>query len=87
MGCGPFKGEDIPPQSTNSLMCQGCEKAVELQEQLTPYIGKMYCPTCIKAIKENNRRTMGGFNKQIPSIQQSTPDTASIPSAKVEEQQ
>lgn len=51
MGCGQSQQEEAKVQ----LLCGGCEKAVESEEQLSPYIGKKYCKDCIKAIKDNNR--------------------------------
>ncbi|PRP88226.1 hypothetical protein PROFUN_04049 [Planoprotostelium fungivorum] len=44
--------------SQNGLQCEGCEKMVSSNEELNPHLGKMYCTECVKAIKQNNRRTV-----------------------------
>eukprot|EP01117_Protostelium_nocturnum_P008783 TRINITY_DN3149_c0_g1_i2.p1 TRINITY_DN3149_c0_g1~~TRINITY_DN3149_c0_g1_i2.p1 ORF type:complete len:126 (-),score=45.92 TRINITY_DN3149_c0_g1_i2:56-433(-) len=38
--------------------CEGCEKEVASEDQLTVHLGKKYCQDCTKAIKGNQRRTM-----------------------------
>jgi len=60
--------QDAPSQS----QCSGCEKIEPDANLLAPYIGKMYCKDCIKAIKDTNRRTMGTLNKTLNQRNPST---------------
>jgi len=60
MGCAETKEDE---SAQNLLVCAGCEKNVENADALLNYIGKKYCRECIKAIKDNNRRTFGTIQR------------------------
>eukprot|EP01119_Soliformovum_irregulare_P001195 TRINITY_DN1090_c0_g1_i1.p1 TRINITY_DN1090_c0_g1~~TRINITY_DN1090_c0_g1_i1.p1 ORF type:complete len:110 (+),score=28.55 TRINITY_DN1090_c0_g1_i1:45-332(+) len=74
---GNFGTKKEKPVEKKGFNCAGCEKEVETEEELKPYIGKMYCSVCIASIKGNNRRTMG-------SIQRTASTNADEPQVHVE---
>ena len=55
------KKEPAPPPPPK---CDGCEKVVETKEELSAYIGKMYCKDCTKAIRGEPTVVMYSFAKQ-----------------------
>mmetsp|Transcript_26327 Transcript_26327/g.37072 ORF Transcript_26327/g.37072 Transcript_26327/m.37072 type:complete len:169 (+) Transcript_26327:19-525(+) len=60
--------EQKPKSNVRKLKCAGCEKTVENEKDLYPYLNQNYCQVCMKAIKENNRRTVTNIKRQSVAI-------------------